>query len=65
MGYDSCPMIGFEPDAVAQLINLPADHLVVMLLAIGKAAAEPAPRAGQLALAELVLNNHFPAASST
>lgn len=64
MGYDSCPMIGFEQDAVAQLINLPADHLVVMLLAIGKAAADPAPRAGQLTLAELVLNNRFPAATS-
>ncbi len=64
MGYDSCPMIGFEQDAVAQLINLPADHLVVMLLAIGKAAADPAPRAGQLTLAELVLNNGFPAATS-
>jgi len=59
MGYDSCPMIGFDPDTVAQLIHLPADHLVVMLLAIGKAAAEPSPRGGQLPMDELLINNRF------
>ena len=25
MGYDSCPMIGFDADAVANFINLPED----------------------------------------
>lgn len=59
MGYDSCPMIGFDQKAVAKLINLPADHVVVMLLAIGKAAVEPAPRAGQLPMAEVLINNYF------
>ena len=59
MGYDSCPLIGFDQDEVAKLIHLPADHLVVMLLAIGKAAAEPAPRAGQLPMTELLVDNRF------
>lgn len=59
MGYDFCPMIGFDPDAVAQLIHLPADHLIVMLLAIGRAAAEPAPRGGQLPIDELLIDNRF------
>ncbi len=59
MGYDSCPMIGFDPDAVAQLIHLPADHLIVMLLAIGRASAEPAPRGGQSPIDELLINNRF------
>lgn len=59
MGYDSCPLIGFDQEAVATLINLPTDHLVVMLLAIGKGVAAPAPRAGQLALAELLVTNRF------
>ena len=59
MGYDSCLMIGFDPDTVAQLIHLPADHLVVMLLAIGRAAAEPPPRGGQLSIDELLINNRF------
>ena len=26
MGYDSNPMIGFDPEKVAELINLPEDH---------------------------------------
>ncbi|OUS11330.1 hypothetical protein A9Q89_09170 [Gammaproteobacteria bacterium 53_120_T64] len=60
MGYDSCPMIGFDADAVGQLIKLPADHLIVMLLAIGKAAAQPQARGGQLARHEVLLSNRFP-----
>ena len=28
MGYDSCPMIGFDPVQVAQLIRLPAEHVI-------------------------------------
>ncbi|MEN9472450.1 MAG: hypothetical protein RLZZ495_539, partial [Pseudomonadota bacterium] len=36
MGYESCPMDGFDFDAVGQLINLPADHAIAMFVAIGK-----------------------------
>jgi nitroreductase len=28
LGYDSCPMIGFDADKVAEIINLPEDHVV-------------------------------------
>jgi nitroreductase len=28
VGYDSCPMIGFDPEQVADLINLPEDHVI-------------------------------------
>ena len=38
LGYDSCPMIGFDAAAVAQLIELPDDHLIGMMLTIGSAA---------------------------
>lgn len=37
MGYDSCPMIGFDVDQVAELIHLPDDHVIGMMLTIGKA----------------------------
>ncbi|HPO89641.1 MAG TPA: nitroreductase family protein, partial [Victivallales bacterium] len=33
MGYDSCPMDGFDFDAVAKLINLPEDHVISMFVA--------------------------------
>jgi len=59
MGYDSCPMIGFEPDKVAKLINLPADHLIVMLIVVGKPAKPARPRAGQLPLEEVVIHDRF------
>lgn len=60
MGYDSCPMDGFDFDAVGELINLPPDHVIAMFVAIGKGVQDAWPRGGQLALAEVVINNKFP-----
>jgi nitroreductase len=59
MGYDSCPMDGFDFDAVGKLINLPQDHVISMFVAIGKAVAEPWPRAGQLPLEAVTITNGF------
>lgn len=59
MGYDSCPMDGFDFDAVAKLIRLPEDHVIAMFVAIGKGTKEPWPRPGQLPLADVIRYNHF------
>jgi nitroreductase len=59
MGYDSCPMDGFDYDAVGKLINLPADHVVAMFVAIGKAAKDAWPRGGQLPISEVVIEDRF------
>lgn len=59
MGYDTCPMDGFDFDAVAKLINLPADHVPVMFVVVGKALEEAKPRGGQLAMDEVVVYNTF------
>ncbi len=59
MGYDSSPMIGFDADVVAELIKLPDDHVISMLLAIGKGIKEANPRGGQLTLDEVVLIDSF------
>ena len=59
MGYDSCPMDGFDFDAVGKLIHLPADHVISMFVAIGKAVKEANPRGGQLPLDQVVIDNHF------
>jgi nitroreductase len=59
MGYDSCPMDGFDFDAVGKLINLPQDHAVAMFVAIGKGIREPWPRGGQLPMDEVVVRNRF------
>jgi nitroreductase len=59
MGYDSCPMDGFDFDKVAELIRLPSDHLIAMFVAIGKGTKEAWSRPGQLALDDVVINNSF------
>jgi nitroreductase len=59
MGYDSCPMGGMDFGAVGKLIRLPADHVVGLMLAVGKALAPAYPRSGQLALEVVVFRDHF------
>ena len=59
MGYDSCPMDGFDFDAVGKLIQLPDDHVIAMMLAIGKGTQAAWPRGGQLPMEEVVINNRF------
>ncbi len=59
MGYDSCPMIGFDIEKVAELINLPADYVMGPMVAVGKKIKEPWEKGGQLPLNEVVVENHF------
>jgi nitroreductase len=59
MGYDSCPMDGFDFAAVGKLINLPEDHVIIMFVTIGKALSPANPRGGQLALSEVLINDKF------
>ncbi|MDO9281229.1 MAG: nitroreductase family protein [Methylotenera sp.] len=59
MGYDTCPMDGFDFDAVAKLLNLPADHTPAMFVVVGKALKQAMPRGGQLAMDEVVIQNKF------
>jgi len=59
MGYDSCPMDGFDFDAVGKLINLPEDHVIAMFVVVGKAAQPAKPRPTQLDMEELLTINRF------
>jgi len=59
MGYESCPMIGFDREEVAKLINLPENHAIGPMVAIGKGTALPWPKPGQLPLEEIVFENSF------
>ena len=59
MGYDSNPMIGFVPQKVAEIINLPKDHVISMLMAIGKQTKPAMPRGGQLPLDNVVFTDKF------
>ena len=59
MGLDSCPMVGFDYDELAKIINLPDDHLIVLMIVVGKALEPANPRGGQLALSDVVFENRF------
>lgn len=59
MGYDSCPMDGFDFDKVAKIINLPEDHMICMFVAIGKQATAPFPKGGLLKYQDLVQTDSF------
>ncbi|MEM8884582.1 MAG: nitroreductase family protein [Planctomycetota bacterium] len=59
MGYESCPMIGYDIDEVAKLINLPDDHVMGPMIAVGKGTKDPWPKPGQLPLDEVTFENGF------
>ena len=59
LGYQSCPMIGFEIEKVSELINLPGDHVIGPMVAIGKGTKDAWPKPGQLALSEVLVENKF------
>jgi len=59
MRCESCPTDGFDFDKVAELINLPEDHVIIMFVTIGRGVKDPWPRGGQLGMNEIVISNHF------
>ena len=59
MGLDSCPMSGFEYDELAKVINLPENHLIVLMIVVGKAVEPANLRGGQLSLDKIVFEDKF------
>lgn len=59
MGYDSCPLIGFDPIEVARLVKLPDNHVIAMMLAIGKRTAQVWPKPGFIERTEMLFENTF------
>ena len=59
MGYDSCPMVGFDFDKVAELIHLPKDYAIAAMLVIGKAVKPAWPKPGFIPKSEMIIENQF------
>ncbi len=59
LGYDSCPMDGFDFQAMGELIGLPEDHVIGLAVAVGKGTREPWPRGGQLSAGEVIFRDGF------
>lgn len=58
-GYDSCPMDGFDFDAVGKIINKPEHYQIALMVAIGKSLSQPYPRIGKLSFDNIVKIDHF------
>jgi hypothetical protein len=52
-------MKGFDYQSVGEMINLPDDHVISMMVVVGKKSKDPSPRGGQLPLSEIVFENSF------
>jgi nitroreductase len=59
LGYDSCPMVGFDPEAVAKLINLPAHCVLSFMIAVGKPTKPAWPRGERLPDSEVVIHDKW------
>jgi len=57
LGYESCPMIGYELEGVKKMIHLPEDYVIGPMVAIGKGTKVPWPKPGQLPLDDIVFEN--------
>lgn len=57
-GYDTCPMGGFDKQALVKELNIPERYTPVMLITIGKPAA-PAHATARLGLDQLVIEESF------
>ena len=53
-GYDTCPMLGFEPEQVSALLSVPENCFPVMLVVLGKCRGPQPSRRGRLPLGEVV-----------
>lgn len=60
MGYDSCPMIGFDGEAVARIINLPADCIISFMIPVGKQSQPAWDRGARLPDEQVVIHEQFP-----
>ena len=58
-GLDSCPMDGFDFDAVGKLINLPDNHVIALMVAVGKKVVEAKPRIGKWPVSEVIIRDRF------
>lgn len=59
-GWDTCPMIGFDPELVSKAIQLPERYVPVLLVAIGKEdTSRQRPRGYRKPVGEFVSYNRF------
>lgn len=58
MGYDTCPMGGYDVAKFVEAFNVPARYVPVMLITVGLAAS-PARPSGRFSLDQITVKNTF------
>ena len=59
MGYETCPMIGFDSAKVGELINLPDDHVIGMMITVGKGIKPAWDKPGYISDEEVFVTDKF------
>ncbi|MEO1857910.1 MAG: nitroreductase family protein [Rubritalea sp.] len=59
LGYDSCPMIGFDKEAVSKLINLPDGMMLGFMIPVGEQSKAAWARGPRLSDKKLVFHDRF------
>ncbi|MBK1877565.1 nitroreductase family protein [Pelagicoccus mobilis] len=59
MGYDSCPMVGFDPEKVSELIKLPDGYVLSFMVPVGKLAKDAWDRGARLPDEKVVAYDTF------
>jgi len=60
MGYDTGALVGYDPVKVAEIIRLPSDHVLGMMIVVGKPLKPAFEKPGQLTLDDVVVTDRFP-----
>jgi putative NAD(P)H nitroreductase len=59
-GWDTCPMIGFDSEALVKALNIPAEYVPALLITIGKEdTSSQRPRGYRKPVGEFVSYNSF------
>lgn len=58
-GFDTGPMIGFDADAVCEILKAPSNYIPVMMIVLGRRGEEPRPRDYRRPVSEVVRLDHM------
>jgi len=59
LGYQTCPMDGFDFGKVAEVVRLPKHYEIAMFVAVGKGTGELPPHGGQIPDGDVIAYDRF------
>lgn len=59
LGYDTCPMEGFDEDAVREVLGIPKEVRIIFLLVVGRLRGDDSKNPGRLTASRTVFADHY------